>query len=101
MDAPSPADEPGAGQGRAAFAPMIVGDNWALRDGLTRPLIAAMLPGPAFFAIRRPGVGLVCLALQLSIVGWLPAALWAARAMRRQQANRERQRALAARLRPS
>ena len=75
-------------------------DGWALRDGLTRPFTAALLPGPAFFVIGRPGTGLVCLALQLSIVGWLPAALWATRATCRQQANRERQRALAARLRP-
>ena len=79
----------------------MAGDGWALRDSLTRPFAAALLPGPAFFAIRRPGTGLVCLALQLSVVGWLPAALWAARATRRQRANRERQRALAARLRPS
>ena len=75
--------------------------NRAVRDSLTRPLTAALLPGPAFFAIGRPGIGLVCLALQLSVVGWLPAALWAAHATRRQRASRERQRALAARLRPS
>ena len=75
--------------------------NRAVRDGLTRPLTAALLPGPAFFAIGRPGTGLVCLALQLSVVGWIPAALWATHAARRLQASRERQRALAARLRPS
>ena len=79
----------------------MAGDGWALRDSLTHPCAAALLPGPAFFSIKRPGPGLVCLALQLSIVGWLPAALWAARTVRRQSANRERQRALAARLRPS
>ena len=75
-------------------------DDWALQDSLTRPFTVALLPGPAFFAIGRPGPGLVCLALQLSLVGWLPAALWATCAMRRQRTNRERQHALAARLRP-
>lgn len=74
--------------------------GWTLRDSLTRPFTAALLPGPAFFVIGRPGPGLVCLALQLSLIGWLPAALWATRATRQQRASRERQRALAARLRP-
>ena len=82
------------------FAPVMARRGWALRDDLTRPFTAALLPGPAFFMIGRPGPGLACLALQLSTVGWIPAALWATRATCRQQANRERQRALAARLRP-
>ena len=80
---------------------MTAGNGQALRDSLTRPLTAALLPGPAFFAIRRPGTGLLYLALQLSVVGWIPAALWATRATRRRRADRERQRTLAARLGPS
>lgn len=79
---------------------VMAGDRRALRSNFMRQVTAVLLPGPVFFAIGRPGTGLVCLALQLSIVGWLPAAVWAARATRRLQASRERQRALAARLRP-
>ena len=75
-------------------------DGWALQDSLTRPFTVALLPGPAFFMIGRPGPGLACIALQLSVVGWLPAALWAARVTHRLRASRQRQHALAARLRP-
>lgn len=81
-------------------APVMAGNDWALRGGLTRPLTAALLSGPTFFAVGRPGAGLVCLALPLRVVGWIPAALWAARAMRRLRASRQRQRALAGCLRP-
>lgn len=75
------------------------GRAWS--GSITRSLIALLLPGPAFFCIGRPKTGLVCLALQLSVVGWIPAGVWAAKAMRQQQASRERQRILAARLRPN
>ena len=30
-----------------------------------------------FFTISRPWQGILCLILQLTIVGWLPAAAWA------------------------
>lgn len=62
---------------------------------------AVLLPGLAFFTIGRPFSGLACLALQASLIGWLPAAVWAASATRQFQISREKQRALAARLRPS
>ena len=41
---------------------------------------AILLPFLAFFAIGRPGAGLAALGLQLSVVGWIPAAVWAYRA---------------------
>ena len=80
-----------------AVAAALLALDAVLRAGLTGALL---LPGLAFFALRRPGAGLVCLALQGSLVGWLPAAVWAARATRAFQAGHGRQRALAARLRP-
>ena len=67
------------------------------RRGLMRLLTVAMVPGRAFFAMDRPVPGMVCLGLQASLVGWLPAAIWATWATRRVQ---QKQRALAARLRP-
>ena len=67
------------------------------RQGLMRLLTVAMVPGRAFFAMDRPVPGMVCLGLQASLVGWLPAAVWATWATKR---VRQKQRALAARLRP-
>lgn len=76
-----------------------------MRDGEGRGPVrlstAALLPGLAFFAIGRPISGVACLALQASLVGWIPAALWAAFATRQVHVRREKQRALVARLRPS
>lgn len=56
-----------------------------------------LLPGRAFFAMGRPVAGLVCCVLQASLLGWVPAALWAVRVERRAATK---QRGLAARLRP-
>ena len=43
-----------------------------------RLIIALLLPWLLFFTIGRPISGMVCLILQLTIVGWVPAAIWAA-----------------------
>ena len=42
-----------------------------------RLLLAIFLPFTVFFTIGRPFAGIVCLLLQLTLIGWLPAALWA------------------------
>lgn len=42
-----------------------------------RLLIALLLPWLAFFAIGRPLAGIICLILQLTVIGWIPAAIWA------------------------
>jgi len=42
-----------------------------------RLLIALLLPWLLFFTIGRPITGIICLILQLSLVGWLPAAIYA------------------------
>lgn len=46
-----------------------------------RLLIAVLLPWLAFFTIGRPFAGLVCLILQITLIGWAPAAIWAAYAV--------------------
>lgn len=43
-----------------------------------RLLIAIVLPWFAFFTIGRPFAGILCLLLQITLIGWLPAAIWAA-----------------------
>jgi len=42
-----------------------------------RFLIALLLPWLTFFTIGRPIAGIICLVLQLTLIGWLPATLWA------------------------
>lgn len=42
-----------------------------------RLIIALLLPWLLFFTIGRPVAGFICLALQITFVGWLPAAIWA------------------------
>ena len=42
-----------------------------------RLLIAIFLPFLLFFTIGRPLAGVICLILQISLIGWIPAALWA------------------------
>ena len=41
-----------------------------------RLLIALLLPWLQFFTIGRPIAGIICLILQLTLIGWLPAAIW-------------------------
>jgi uncharacterized membrane protein YqaE (UPF0057 family) len=42
-----------------------------------RLVIAIFLPFLLFFTIGRPIAGIICLILQLTLIGWIPAALWA------------------------
>lgn len=42
-----------------------------------RLLLALLMPCLVFIATRRPVTGVICLVLQFTLIGWLPAALWA------------------------
>ena len=46
-----------------------------------RLLIALFLPWLTFFTIGRPIAGIVCLVLQVTLFGWLPATIWAVYAL--------------------
>jgi uncharacterized membrane protein YqaE (UPF0057 family) len=46
-----------------------------------RLILAIFLPFVVFFTIGRPISGIVCLILQLTLIGWLPAAIWAVYAL--------------------
>lgn len=46
-----------------------------------RLLLAIFLPFVVFFTIGRPIAGIVCLILQITLIGWLPAAIWAVYAL--------------------
>ncbi|PKR55744.1 YqaE/Pmp3 family membrane protein [Thalassospira marina] len=46
-----------------------------------RLLIAILLPWLLFFTIGRPIAGIICLILQLTLVAWIVAAIWAVYAL--------------------
>ncbi|WP_404424987.1 YqaE/Pmp3 family membrane protein [Thalassospira australica] len=46
-----------------------------------RLLIALLLPWLLFFTIGRPIAGIICLILQITLLGWVPAAIWAVYAL--------------------
>ena len=46
-----------------------------------RLLIAILIPFFLFFTIGRPIAGIICLILQLTLIGWIPAAIWAVYAL--------------------
>ena len=60
-----------------------------------RLIIAILLPFVLFFTIGRPLAGIVCLVLQLTIIGWLPAAIWAVYALGQFKTDRKIEDALA------
>lgn len=46
-----------------------------------RLILALLLPWLQFFTIGRPFAGLICLILQISLIGWIPAAIWSVYAL--------------------
>lgn len=46
-----------------------------------RLLVAIVFPFVLFFTIGRPVAGIICLVLQIMLIGWLPAAIWAVYAL--------------------
>jgi len=46
-----------------------------------RLIIALILPFLTFFTIGRPFAGLICLLLQVTLIGWIPATIWAVYAL--------------------
>jgi len=46
-----------------------------------RFLIALIFPWLTFFTIGRPIAGIICLVLQITLIGWLPATIWAVYAL--------------------
>lgn len=61
-----------------------------------RLLIAIFLPFLLFFTIGRPLSGLVCLVLQVTLIGWIPAAIWAVYALNQYKTDKKIERALGA-----
>jgi uncharacterized membrane protein YqaE (UPF0057 family) len=60
-----------------------------------RLLLAIFLPFVAFFTIGRPIAGVICLILQITLIGWLPAALWAVYALSQYKTDKKIEKAMA------
>lgn len=58
-----------------------------------RLVIAIFLPFLLFFTIGRPFAGIICLILQITIIGWLPAAIWAVYALSQYKTDQKIKRA--------
>ncbi|WP_180077457.1 YqaE/Pmp3 family membrane protein [Acinetobacter sp. YH12208] len=48
-------------------------------------VIAFIFPWSLFMTIHKPFEAIVCLLLQVSILGWIPAAIWAMHILDRDQ----------------
>lgn len=42
-----------------------------------RLILAFLLPFLVFFTIKRPISGIICFILQITLIGWIPAVIWA------------------------
>ena len=63
-----------------------------------RLLLAIILPWFQFFTIGRPFAGIVCLILQVTLIGWIPAAIWSVYALSQYKTDRKIERALGSRM---
>lgn len=59
-----------------------------------RLFLAIFLPFIAFFTIGRPFAGIICLILQVTLIGWIPAAIWAVYALSQYKTDKKIEKAL-------
>ncbi len=59
-----------------------------------RLIIALILPWLTFFTIGRPLAGIVCLILQVTLIGWVPATIWAVYALSQFKTDQKIERAM-------
>jgi uncharacterized membrane protein YqaE (UPF0057 family) len=74
-----------------ALGQKLIGANSHL---LMRLIIALFLPWLTFFTIGRPIAGIFCLILQVTLIGWLPATIWAVYALSQYKTDKKIARAL-------
>lgn len=59
-----------------------------------RLVLAIFLPFLQFFTIGRPLAAIICLLLQITIIGWLPAAMWSVYALSQYKTDQKIKKAL-------
>jgi uncharacterized membrane protein YqaE (UPF0057 family) len=59
-----------------------------------RLIISLFLPWLTFFTIGRPIAGVICLILQITLIGWIPATIWAVYALSQYKTDQKIERAM-------
>lgn len=59
-----------------------------------RLVLALFLPWLTFFTIGRPFAGIACIILQITLIGWLPATIWAVYALGQYKTDEKIEKAL-------
>lgn len=62
-----------------------------------RLIVSLFLPWLTFFTIGRPIAGVICLILQLTLIGWIPATIWAVYALSQYKTDKKIEKALSQR----
>jgi uncharacterized membrane protein YqaE (UPF0057 family) len=57
-------------------------------------LIAILVPWLSFFLRGKIFTGLFCLILQISLIGWIPAAIWAVISLQNARADKRTNRVI-------
>ncbi|SIS79177.1 hypothetical protein SAMN05421786_102123 [Chryseobacterium ureilyticum] len=53
--------------------------------------LAIVLPFLSFIVRGKVLTGIICFILQITLIGWLPAAIWAAMSLNNERANERNQ----------
>jgi len=61
---------------------------------MIRLILAFFLPWLQFFTIGRPIAGVICLILQLTIIGWIPAVIWSVYSLSQYKTDKKIEKAL-------
>ena len=59
-----------------------------------RLLLAIILPWLQFFTIGKPIAGILCLLLQISLIGWIPASIWSVYALSQYKTDKKIKKAI-------
>jgi TM2 domain-containing membrane protein YozV len=51
-------------------------------------LLAILIPFLSFFVRGKILTGIICLLLQLTVIGWIPAAIWAVMSLNNDRAEK-------------
>lgn len=59
-----------------------------------RLVLAILLPWLQFFTIGRPFSGIICLILQITLIGWIPASIWSVYALSQYKTDKKIKKAI-------
>ena len=60
-----------------------------------RLILAIFLPWLQFFTIGKPIAGVICLILQITLIGWIPASIWSVYSLSQYKTDKKIKKALA------